>query len=58
VKGVTESTDVAKVIEWEEQERLAQQHRNVNPKAMDIYEIQLCRGMQQYLIVFTRLTPS
>ncbi|KAG1721475.1 uncharacterized protein EDB91DRAFT_1088440 [Suillus paluster] len=50
VKGVTESTatfqklnestNPAKVIEWEEQERLAQQRHTINPKAMDIYEEQ------------------
>jgi hypothetical protein len=68
VKGVAESTaafqklhesaDAAKVIEWEEQERLAQQRRTMNPKAMDIYEVQLRRGMSQYLIISIRLTPS
>ncbi|KAG1717408.1 hypothetical protein EDB19DRAFT_1653793, partial [Suillus lakei] len=49
---LNESTDAAKVIEWEEQERLAQQRHTVNPKAMDIYEVQLCRGMRPYLIIF------
>ncbi|KAG1782095.1 hypothetical protein EV702DRAFT_1041810 [Suillus placidus] len=53
VKGIAESTatfqklnetaDAAKVIEWEEQERLAQQRCTINPKAMDIYEVQLQR---------------
>jgi hypothetical protein len=71
VKGVAESTttfqklnesaDAAKVIEWEEQERLAQQRCTINPKAMDIYEVQLCRGMWPYLIIFithSQLAPT
>ncbi|KAG1801921.1 hypothetical protein EV424DRAFT_1351821 [Suillus variegatus] len=41
---LNESTDAAKVIEWEEQERVAQQCHTVNPKVMDIYEVQLCRA--------------
>ncbi|KAG1751888.1 hypothetical protein EDB19DRAFT_1628301 [Suillus lakei] len=40
---LNESADAAKVIEWEEQERFAQQCRTINPKAMDIYEVQLRR---------------
>ncbi|KAG1788809.1 hypothetical protein EV424DRAFT_1355962 [Suillus variegatus] len=43
-KKLNETADAAKVTEWEEQERHAQQHRTINPKAMDIYEVQLQRA--------------
>ncbi|KAG1792281.1 uncharacterized protein HD556DRAFT_1309358 [Suillus plorans] len=44
---LNESANAAKVIEWEEQDRVAQEHRTVNPKAMDIYEVQLRRAPTQ-----------
>ena len=34
-----------KIREWEEQERLAHERRGIDPKAMDIYEVQLRKGM-------------
>lgn len=47
-KKLNETADAAKVTEWEEQERHAQQRRTINPKAMDIYEVQLQRGISEY----------
>lgn len=58
-KKLNETADAVKVSEWEEQERQAQQRRTTNPKVMDIYEVQLQRGISEYYIVsIRRLTAS
>jgi hypothetical protein len=39
------SADPVKVKEWEKQEAVAQARRNVEPEAMDIYDIKVTPGM-------------
>ena len=39
------SADPVKVKEWEKQEAAAQARRNVEPEAMDIYDIKVTPGM-------------
>ncbi|KAG1890021.1 hypothetical protein F4604DRAFT_1673521 [Suillus subluteus] len=55
VKGVADSkmafekldqtANANQVREWEEQEKLAQQRRTIDPKAMDIYEVRMQKGV-------------
>jgi len=48
------SADPVKVKEWEKQEAAAQARRNVEPEAMDIYDIKVTPGMGDSWVSFER----
>ena len=48
---ITDTADPVKVAEWDVQAKEAQRNRNLNPAAMDIYDMKSTPGMSQYRIL-------
>ena len=48
---ITDTADQVKVAEWEMQAKEAQRNRNLNPAAMDIYDMKSTPGGVKYLIL-------
>ena len=50
LKSIEASSDKDLVEEWKEQEAFAQVRRNLDPSAMDIYDLKVSNGNYIYII--------